>query len=159
MIFVTRSTCRLRPCGRTPVHIDKHPGMVIHCTGGMRPTSRTHALQRWRIAQVSHMDGNGWADIGYHFAVTPDGEVLEGRGWGVRGAHAAKYNRWLGVVLFGVGEEMSEGEKAGINTVHAELVVRGGGSAVIPHNAISRKRCPGPAVTAWIDERFGRQAP
>ena len=29
-----------------------------------------------------------WSDIGYNFIVGEDGNVYEGRGWGIRGAHA-----------------------------------------------------------------------
>lgn len=38
--------------------------------------------------QNYHMDSNGWWDIGYNFLIGGDGNVYEGRGWGVVGAHA-----------------------------------------------------------------------
>jgi len=45
-----------------------------------------------RNIQGWHIDGNGWADIGYNFCVGGDGLVYEGRGWGRQGAHAPGYN-------------------------------------------------------------------
>lgn len=34
----------------------------------------------------------GWADIGYSFLVGEDGNVYEGRGWNLAGAHCVGYN-------------------------------------------------------------------
>ena len=34
----------------------------------------------------------GWADIGYNFLVGEDGNVYEGRGWTLAGAHTYGYN-------------------------------------------------------------------
>lgn len=36
-----------------------------------------------------------WIDIGYNFIVGEDGNVYEGRGWGINGAHSGKnfYNK------------------------------------------------------------------
>ena len=43
----------------------------------------------------------GWADIGYSFLVGEDGNVYEGRGWSLAGAHCIGYNsKSIGRVLF-----------------------------------------------------------
>ena len=34
----------------------------------------------------------GWSDIGYSFLVGGDGNIYEGRGWDIIGAHTAGYN-------------------------------------------------------------------
>lgn len=154
MIVISRADCGLKPPKAEPIEIDHHPGMVIHCTGGQRPSSLEHALERWRLVQTWHQHGNGWADIGYHYAVSPTGDVLEGRGHGVRGAHAKGHNRWLGVVLFGKGIELTPEEELGLETVYSYHLAKGGGSPVLPHNAFSRKSCPGPAPTAWVLQRW-----
>lgn len=39
-----------------------------------------------------HMDGREWDDIGYNFLVGGDGNVYEGRGWDIMGAHTQGYN-------------------------------------------------------------------
>lgn len=131
-----------------------HPGVVVHCTGGSkRPQQRTKALERLRIVHASHTRERGWIYAGYHFAVIPSGDVVELRGWGVRGAHAKGHNRWLGVVVLGRGEDMTAEEKAGLEAVFAAHLARGGGAQILPHNAISPKACPGPAVTSWLSQR------
>ena len=35
---------------------------------------------------------SGWSDIGYSFLVGGDGNIYEGRGWDIIGAHTAGYN-------------------------------------------------------------------
>lgn len=154
MVLYPRDLAKLRPAKGPVVHVERHPGIVVHCTGGQRPETLEHALVRWRVAQRYHQDARGWSDVGYHFAVSPFGDIIEGRGWGVRGAHAVGYNRWLGVVLFGKGGEMAAAEKVGILTLLDEALQRGHGQLVIPHNAVSKKSCPGPAPTAWIRQQW-----
>lgn len=79
----------------------------------------------------------GWSDVGYHYGVAPIGEILEGRVDSKRrlprGAHGKGHNRWLGVVVFGRGTELTHEEKA----------------------AIEWLSCPGPAVHARISGRCG----
>ncbi len=45
-----------------------------------------------REIQDLHMDTNGWDDIGYSFLIGGDGQVYEGRGWNVQGAHTQNWN-------------------------------------------------------------------
>jgi len=54
-----------------------------------------------RAMQDHHMDVNGWADIGYNFAVGEDGRVYTGRGWTCVGAHAAGCSRSIGIAIIG----------------------------------------------------------
>lgn len=45
-----------------------------------------------RNIQSFHIEACRWNDIGYNFLIGNDGNVYEGRGWGVVGAHAKGYN-------------------------------------------------------------------
>lgn len=121
-----------------------HEGVVLHCTGGSaRPLEVAAGLARVRIIHTSHTRERGWAYAGYHYVVLPGGEVVELRGRGVRGAHAKGRNAWLGVALLGRGLDMTDAEKAAVLELAAGL-------PIIPHNAISKKSCPGPVPTAWV---------
>lgn len=52
--------------------------------------------------QEFHIQHRQWKDIGYNFLVAPTGDVFEGRGWGVVGSHAPKYNsKSVGICLIG----------------------------------------------------------
>nr|AAR92030.1 peptidoglycan recognition protein [Argopecten irradians] len=46
-----------------------------------------------RGIQNYHINNKEWSDIGYSFLIGGDGQVYEGRGWGVVGAHTYNYNR------------------------------------------------------------------
>ena len=49
-----------------------------------------------------HVEGNGWDDIGYHWLVPSDGQLVIGRPLHLEGAHTRGYNRQsLGVCLIG----------------------------------------------------------
>ncbi|XP_075154919.1 peptidoglycan-recognition protein LE-like isoform X2 [Haematobia irritans] len=55
-----------------------------------------------RDIQTFHIETRGWDDIGYNFLIGCDGNVYEGRGWGVEGAHTFKYNKnSIGVSFIG----------------------------------------------------------
>ena len=55
------------------------------------------------------MDGDGWSDIGYTFAVAPDGTVFEGRPIDIRGSHTAGANTGkIGILIMGDFEPGSD---------------------------------------------------
>jgi len=70
--------------------------IIVHCTATRegQPMS-VQDIRREHRAQ-------GWSDIGYHYVVTLDGKVHEGRNVDIAGAHAEGYNaKSVGVVYVG----------------------------------------------------------
>lgn len=65
------------------------PESWIHHSAGV-PGSDEKAYMR--SIQNYHMNHNKWSDIGYSFMVFPSGNIYEGRGWGVVGAHTQGHN-------------------------------------------------------------------
>jgi hypothetical protein len=58
--------------------------------------SNANEIRNW------HIDGKGWADIGYHFVVLTDGTIEKGRELKLQGAHAfGKNHDSIGVCLEG----------------------------------------------------------
>lgn len=57
-----------------------------------------------RGIQNYHMDGHGWADIAYNFLVCNHGDVFEGRGWDVIGAHSPNHNT-IGIGICFLGDD------------------------------------------------------
>ena len=56
-----------------------------------------------------HVNGNGWADAGYHGIIRRDGTIEDGRPYNVQGAHVRGHNaNNIGICLIG---GMSEDEK------------------------------------------------
>lgn len=54
------------------------------------------------------MDTKHWNDIGYNFLIGEDGNVYEGRGWDVKGAHSRPYNgKSIGICVIGDFESES----------------------------------------------------
>ena len=78
--------------------------IIIHCTA--TPEGREYHAQdvkRWHREQ-------GWADIGYHYVITLDGDCEVGRDADTAGAHCYGHNaRTIGVVYVGGLEPMREG--------------------------------------------------
>lgn len=58
-------------------------------------------IERMRTIRNSHVNGNGWSDIGYHYVIMPSGRIYEGRQERKRGAHDV-INDGLGVAFDGV---------------------------------------------------------
>ncbi len=73
--------------------------MAIHHT--VTP-SGTDPGVRLRGIQAYHMDTQGWCDIGYHFLISLDGRVWEGRAAELLGTHVASHNSGnLGISFIG----------------------------------------------------------
>ncbi|MDX2232778.1 MAG: peptidoglycan recognition family protein [Leptolyngbyaceae cyanobacterium bins.349] len=79
--------------------------ITIHHTAlsGAPSASATQAQDaaRMRLIYNSHVNGNGWADIGYHFIIMPSGRVFSARSELKRGAHDV-INDGLGIAFDGI---------------------------------------------------------
>ncbi|HAE37773.1 MAG TPA: hypothetical protein DCG57_03940 [Candidatus Riflebacteria bacterium] len=108
-----------------PEKLAPKPNVVSRQTWGARPPKSSysaHAVQRlvvhhsWipnqsqykgalsiRGIQSYHMDdpNTGWADIGYHFLIGPEGTIYQGRPETVVGAHASPNTNAVGICLIG----------------------------------------------------------
>lgn len=71
---------------------------------GMDPlwnSSETAVAQRLESIRRAHV-AQGWADIGYHFAIDPAGRVWEARSVSLQGAHVKENNEHnLGILVLG----------------------------------------------------------
>jgi hypothetical protein len=99
--FTSRATWGARAPKSTPAITTVNFLCVHHEEGS---NSSTDWAARVRAVQNFHMDGNGWADIGYNYLVDPNGVAYEGRGGGenVVGAHlCGKNTNTMGVCMLG----------------------------------------------------------
>jgi len=84
---------------------------------------------RLRGIQAYHMDSRGWCDVGYHFLVTVDGQVWEGRPMNLLGAHVGGHNTGnIGVSFVGCFHTSSCGSFP--PNVPPDAMIGGAGSAV-----------------------------
>lgn len=122
--------------------------IIIHHTGGEHDTVESiHAL---------HL-ANGWAGIGYHFAIYPDGSVHQGRPIEMVGAHCEGYNsRSISVNLVG-NFEYQQPTQAQIDSLFSLLSDLIHDYNVPPeqvtgHNAWNSTACPGRNLDAILPD-------
>ncbi|WP_026124121.1 peptidoglycan recognition protein family protein [Nocardiopsis baichengensis] len=133
------------PRSRATTDWSRRTEFTVHYSAGP-PTQSVRSIQDF------HMDGNGWADIGYNFLVDRDGTVYEGRGWMVVGAHAAPRNtQGIGVCFIGRDGDATPKAEAAIRALYEEANRRAGRVlARKGHRDINSTSCPGDQLYAWI---------
>ena len=126
-------------------------------TGFMGHYSAASATQTVREIQNFHMDTRGWADIGYNFLINSvTGNVYEGRGWTVLGAHCAGYNTEnIGVCIIGKDkpgvQDVSDAARANFKALYGEAKARKGGALkLLGHRERGSTECPGDEIYNWI---------
>ncbi|XP_015124717.1 peptidoglycan-recognition protein SC2 [Diachasma alloeum] len=78
------------------------PYVIISHTAFSPCTTKDQCSSNVRDIQNIHIAENKWDDIGYNFLVGGDGNIYEGRGWDMTGAHAIGYNsRSIGLSFIG----------------------------------------------------------
>ncbi|MFF3928291.1 peptidoglycan recognition protein family protein [Streptomyces hirsutus] len=147
----------LTPNGATP-YSGPRRGVKLHYLGtpySDRPHEQCAAYIRQLQAQ--HMDGNGWSDIGYSFAVCTHGYVHEGRG--LKRRNSANGNTTLNeqdyAVLMLVGstgltkptDEQLHGARDAIEYCRKEGPA---GDWLGGHRDGYATACPGDSVYAWV---------
>ncbi len=95
--IITRAEWGARQAKTTPRTIaTPTPELWLHhAAGAVLPGDDTVSdqdLNRIRAIQKYHMDTRGWNDIAYSFLSDPDGNIFEGRGPGISGAHTKGHN-------------------------------------------------------------------
>lgn len=126
--------------------------VIVH-SSATRPDMDIGAseIRRW------HVDGNGWADIGYHLVIRRNGTVEDGRQLSVPGAHAQGHNHdSIGICL--VGGVDTNGHAA-FNFTRDQLRALEGrlngfiatipGLRILGHRDVGRTECPSFDVGRW----------
>ena len=75
--------CRLKKSSRP---INK---IIVHCSA--TPEGKDYTvddIRRWHTTPVNK-GGHGWSDIGYHYVVYRNGDIVKGRDVDIQGAHCA----------------------------------------------------------------------
>ena len=133
--------------------------VTLHHSDGRRTTTLAQSEAEARFIQDFHIRGRGWIDIAYHFLVDAQGNILEGRPEGVRGAHTLDNNEGnIGIVLLGNYHppENDVPTKAQLEAVAAlgrYLVARYGidPKSLKGHRDYNGTACPGNIAYAKLD--------
>lgn len=110
-----------------------------------------------RGIQAHHMNGNGWLDIAYSFAVglagEYDGDLFELRGFGVQGGHTENMNSHSHAISF-VGDtrrdHLSPRARRAALAIAREIERRLGGNRVRCHGDVTSTDCPGAEARSWV---------
>ena len=140
--------------------------IVLHCSdtrpdwmmgGSFGLAHRFRELRRW------HMQDRGWKDIGYHWVVDRDGEIMPGRDEGTIGAGVLGHN--AGVIhvclLGGYGsaetdrfaEHFTETQARAVLSLIGSISGRTRITRISGHNEWAAKACPGFHVPTWLKEQ------
>ena len=124
--------------------------IVVHHTASSVSTTFKQ-IYRW------HTIENGWSDIGYHFVITEDGTIHEGRHINKSGAHCRGYNaNSIGVCVTGNTNNTKPNQDQ-LHSLRALLdsLVEDFGidfSKVFTHKEKGNTQCPGLYLHLWVGE-------
>lgn len=155
--------------GKDPaVPMGKPNRITIHHGGEAQktpPTNYSESVKRLQGYQNAHMEGQHWADIGYHFVIDGSGRIWEGREIRWQGAHAGSpeanaHN--IGICIMGNFEqyEPSAAAKSSLKELVAYLMRTyqiplgsvDGHEAVKKKNDLSGTKCPGRHLKRYVDQ-------
>src|SRR5208337_5521505 len=96
--------------------------IVIHHSGRSGDTSPISV-------QSKHMTKNGWDDVGYHFMISPGGQVYEGRRLYYKGSHTENANTGkIGILIMGNFERefagLLGGKRSAVQIARAKKLVK-----------------------------------
>jgi hypothetical protein len=132
--------------------------ITVHHEGMTYPVTFTDlASSRAEICRIhhAHVDGRGWADIGYHFVIDRAGRIWETRPLLYQGAHVKNHNEHnIGVMLLGNFDIQSPSrEQLG---ALAQLVrglrlrFRVSAGRIFTHQELMPTNCPGRALQPQV---------
>jgi len=119
--------------------------IIVHCTA--TPEGRdvsVDEIRRW------HVEDRNWSDIGYHWVITLNGTLEEGRPEYRNGAHAKGFNKnSIGVCYVGGVDEnldpkdtRTDAQKETLKCILEDLKDRYPRAQIIGHRDVSSKACP-----------------
>ena len=150
--IVTRKQWGAKPW-RSTVHrvpMSEKRYFLVHYHGGR--VRDQYGVEVPRNIEAIHL-ANGWAGIGYNFAVDLDGTVYEGRGWDGVGSQCPGRNRdGVGVyVAVGGDQQPTQAALRSVKALRDEMKTRTGRSVTTGyHGQYIATSCAGPVLIPWV---------
>jgi N-acetylmuramoyl-L-alanine amidase len=130
--------------------------VIVHQSASSNPAHHNlETIEKWHKAR-------GFAEIGYHFLVHPDGTIIKGRDENKIGAHCKNHNKdSLGICLLGlfdIADPEKQPSEAQLNSLEILLIDllsrydlnRGD---ILGHRDLAPTLCPGFDLDAWLKTR------
>ncbi|MFF9644722.1 peptidoglycan recognition protein family protein [Kitasatospora aureofaciens] len=143
--------------GTSSVPLSERTEYFIHYDGGTPITRTGNSIPQ--AIEREHLN-NGWSGIGYNFVVDQAGNIYEGRGWGLQGAHCPGHNRsGIGVQIAIGGDQVpSDAALRSARALYDEACAKTGRTlAKKGHKDGFATECPGGRLYAWV--KAGMPAP
>ena len=115
---------------------------------------KTEEIRRW------HVEENGWRDIGYHFIIDRNGDIVKGRPIEQAGAHARNHNAnsisscliggWGGAATDQFEEHFTELQRQALWGLLDDLTPKFPDAKIRGHNEVAAKACPCFNVSEFI---------
>lgn len=143
----------------------RHPvaEIAVHCSA----TRPDWMLQDGLAAQMAeirrwHVEDNRWLDIGYHWGIGRDGDILAGRAETMIGAGIEGHNQGvIHIVLMGghgssehdaFARHYTQRQDVALRQLIQGISMRTRITRISGHNEYAPKACPGFQVGAWLKE-------
>ncbi|NUL26054.1 peptidoglycan-binding protein [Streptomyces lunaelactis] len=152
MQIISRAKWGAKTWNGTPatIALSSRTEFFVHYDGGAPITRTGYAIMR--AIEAEHM-GQGWAGVGYNFVVDQAGNIYEGRGWNLQGAHCPNHNvTGIGVqIAIGGSQEPSAKALAACRALYEEACRKTGRTlAKRGHKDGIATACPGTNLYAWV---------
>lgn len=139
--------------------------IIIHCSAtkpgwrdGSSAQKKVDEIRQWHLTL-------GWHDIGYHYLIDRDGEIVEGRPVEKTGAHVKGHNiGTIGICLFGghgssandkFEDNFTEDQEQSLKRLILSLRNRFPSITKISgHNQYASRACPGFYVPNWVAQEM-----
>ena len=149
-----------RPNTRDMARMSKLKYVTVHHDGLDTPLGRSDrrsSLDRLETIRRGHVVHNGWADIGYHFAIDRSGRIWECRALTWQGAHVKGHNAGnIGVLVMG-NFEIERPSNAQVSALNLQISALTAGFGISRRNVkthrewpTARTSCPG----RYLQPRF-----
>lgn len=134
-------------------NLDRVSFIAIHCAGS-RPDKYRMTVEDIR---KMHVDQNGFDDIGYHYYITSEGHVHDGRSEAFAGAHEPKINATsIAICLEGGYRGRTDYPSPQLDALRyliEDIRVSCPSAVVVGHNTFrDDKTCPNFNVPLWWEE-------
>ena len=124
--------------------------IIIHHSASPSTTT-LEQIRKW------HVEDNGWSDIGYHFIITDDGTIHEGRPLSKIGAHTKGKNRYsIGICVVGntsiIAPSMTQMEQLTLLMSALRHDFQLEPENIYGHREYGNTECPGSFLIGWIEQ-------
>lgn len=127
--------------------------VIVHCSASDRPeddsigaVKNLHTSKDIVNWNGQKLNGFGWRDVGYHFFISKNGTIEQGRPLSVAGAHTKGFNKdSIGICFSGLTDIPTTAQKLAWEILKSYLFKRYllNETNIFPHNYFNKlKSCP-----------------